>query len=651
MEDRCPSQAKALSQLDEIAPGVPLLALGQTVFWDEPVKGGLALALQKMGAPRALVAGVHDTDYFAKLPGGQESKPVFKALPHNDASTRGLWSAAGEFSALFGSETVITREQYQQAGLKVGKVVGARPGILEQATEAWRWRGLVMLGGEAKITADLPLRQVMDGLCETLDWAIQETLSTLEPTSCGEKVGAADRLRQLVCEAGESEPNETLAGFYRKLIPQVYAFAAGEHVALDTTTTTELLRFNSERCDLRRFDTLALFVAPETREAACRAYNEVVAGTETYTLDRFGSGAIPFELVIPNVGRGTIRLGNRAIIIMTPRPQFISIKKPISSLAELARAIEAKFGANCTLVGKAITLIGMLAREFVFVFHEGASGYVKQTVRLHQRLQKLRPDLEFYPVLRVAYSPWDHLSHCCAWFRLPEPLRDPFGVEEISGASFAARWREVATEQERLLARLGRLSRPLELIRFLGQSAGGSWKSLAEQYDGVHQRLERLHKQVRKLKEARRAINQRLRDLRHQRRDTELAMGRHWREKIFEKPASDADWAERRRFQHRLRELAQAIASAKQEWGELRRRQDELVTSAEVQRAHELRRNIELEAELKRMSLIRSAVIASKGLRHAGHRPSAWWFPLVCPSGEWFRATVAHAQYSIEPLV
>jgi hypothetical protein len=651
MEDRCPSQAEALSKLDALAPGVPLLALGQTVFWDEPVKAGLALALHKMGAQRRFVAGVHDTDYFAKLPGGHESRPVFKALPHNDASTRGLWSAAGEFSALFGSETVITREQFQQAGLKVGKVVRARPGILDQATEAWRWRGLVMLGGEAQITADLPLRHVMDGLCETLDWAIQETLATLEPTSCGEKVVAADRLRQLVCEAGENGPNETLASFYKKLAPQLYAFTAGEPVPLDTTTTTELLRFNVERCGQDRFQTLALFVSPETRLAACRAYDEVVAGTETYTLDRFGSGAIPFELVIPSVGRGTIRLGNRAVIIMTPKPQFISLKKPISSLQELAQAIETKFGPNCSLVGKAITLIGMLAREFVFVFHEGASGYVKQTVRLHQHLKRIQPSLEFYPILRVTYSPWDHLSHCCAWFRLPEPLRGPFGVEEISGASFAARWREVGKEQERLLQHLGRLSRPLELIRFLGRSAGGSWQRLAEQYDQVHQQLERLNTQVRELKETRRAINARLRELRHLRRDTEIAMGEHWRAKVFEKSPSDADWAERRALQHRVEELEKEIVRERVQWQDLRRRQDELVESETIRRAHELRRDIELEAELKRLSLIRSATIASKGLRHAGHRPSAWWFPLVCPGGSWFRATVAHAQYSIEPLV
>ena len=89
-----------LGELDRLAPGAPLLALGQTVLWDEPMKGGVALLLK---GKRKFIAGVHDTDYFAKLPSGERKKGQFKAVPHNDTTTRALWSAAGEFSALFGS--------------------------------------------------------------------------------------------------------------------------------------------------------------------------------------------------------------------------------------------------------------------------------------------------------------------------------------------------------------------------------------------------------------------------------------------------------------------------------------------------------------------------------------------------------------------
>src|SRR5688572_24087480 len=110
---------EALAELEKVAPEAPFLALGQTVFWDEPMKGGVALTSKRLGYSRKLVAGVHDTDYFAKLPHGPRQPGKFMVVPHNDTTTKGLWSAAGEFSRLFGSETVVSREILQSAGLRI----------------------------------------------------------------------------------------------------------------------------------------------------------------------------------------------------------------------------------------------------------------------------------------------------------------------------------------------------------------------------------------------------------------------------------------------------------------------------------------------------------------------------------------------------
>ena len=153
MESDCHCFDQALKELDNLAPDAPLLALGQTVFWDEPMKSAVVLGLKRLGSEREFVAGVHDTDYFAKFvsPDGQGG---IKALPHNDTTTKSLWSAAGEFSALFGSETVVTKEALQKAGGKTGKVESERPGYLDEITEAWGWRGVVSLNKEAKITAE-----------------------------------------------------------------------------------------------------------------------------------------------------------------------------------------------------------------------------------------------------------------------------------------------------------------------------------------------------------------------------------------------------------------------------------------------------------------------------------------------------------------
>ncbi|MBI3721802.1 MAG: hypothetical protein HY248_04540, partial [Fimbriimonas ginsengisoli] len=79
----------ALGELARLAPDAPLLSCGQTVFWDEPMKVGVALAAARLKKPRRFVAAVHDTDYFAKHPGGKPRPGRFRALPHNDTTTRG----------------------------------------------------------------------------------------------------------------------------------------------------------------------------------------------------------------------------------------------------------------------------------------------------------------------------------------------------------------------------------------------------------------------------------------------------------------------------------------------------------------------------------------------------------------------------------
>ena len=137
---------------------------------------------------------------------------------------------------------------------------------------------------------------------------------------------------------------------------------------------------------------------------------------------------------------------------MTHVPQFLSFKKPLSSIQEFAELVEAKFGPGCTLVGKAVSLIGMLAKEFVFVFHEGASGYVWQSRNFHRLLkQRLCPDLCMNPILRVKYDSWSALDVTCSWIRLPEPFQRAFGTEEICSPSLAHRWKDVSASEGELL--------------------------------------------------------------------------------------------------------------------------------------------------------------------------------------------------------
>lgn len=632
-------------ELDRVAPDVPLLALGQTVFWDEPLKAGVALELQRHGPTRRFIAGVHDTDYFAKWPGPHGGKLGFAALPHNDTTTRGLWSAAGEFSALFGSETVVTKDRLLEHGVKLDRIERARPNALDELTEAYGWRGVVALAEDVPVTADLSIRRVFSTLRSTLDWALDLSRAAVCGTIKEASDDRADRLRQMLCDSLDRTEHGSLAEFYQDLLPEMYAFVAGERVDLETTRTSELLRFNSRTVGLPRFDLARLFVDPHTRAQAKEAYDAAIQGSEIYPVTRFGTGAIPFDLVIPGVGRGAIRIGRKAVVINTPEPTFISVKKPIESLEDLAAAVERKLGPHCALIGKAVTLVGMLAREFVFVFHEGASSYVRYSRELHRRL-----DFACHPILRVRYAAWDHIDAECAWLNLPKPLQRPFGADELCTPNFAARWRLVGQEQRRRLADLKGIRRPIDLIDYLEREIGGGWSAVAAEYRTLQSQIADVSQQISALQAERRGLYGRLKALKQRRLDAQAAMGQHFRNAIFEKQPTSEDMATRERLRAEVQNVIHDIAETRSEIRRLMQRQSEVAGGAAATAFHERRRTLEMDAELKRASLVREAVICTVGLESSAQRPAAWWFPIVSPSGAWFRRTVQSAEWYWEPL-
>jgi hypothetical protein len=644
------SLPEALEALERVAPGVPLLALGQTIFWDEPMKAGVALASRRLGYNRRFIAGVHDTDYFAKLPSGKRRPGAYQALTHNDTTTRGLWSAAGEFSTLFGSETVISRDALASAGLRIDRLKEARPNFLDDATEAWGWKGIVSLDEYAPITAHVPLPQIFPELFSTFDWALNTSIDDLTGESQQMARDLASEMRAEICDA--NEPGLTVSGYYKQLLPKFYSLCANADVPLEATTTTELLTFNSSTAGLPRFEIVDLFVNQATRAEASKAYDEALrGGSGQYELSRFGTGAIPFDLVIPGKGRGTIRIGTRGAVIMTREPQFLSFKTPLTGVVDLAKLIEEKFGTHCTLVGKAVSLIGMLAREFVFVFHEGASSYVKLSRKFHELLCKgLGCDLKTNPVLRVRYDAWSALDVTCSWIRLPEPFQRAFGTEEICSPSLANRWQEVAGEQDELLRKLGKLRRPIDLIRFLDASLGGSWHRLAEEYESLQAKLQELTTALSGIREQRLVLYDERRRLRRARVEAEAKVGIQFREKIFEKDASDEDRAERVLLQADLEQVIHETTLLQAKALEFRHQQQALVTDDALLRVHERRRQVEMEAELKRLRIIRGAYTTAKGLVSSSRRPSAWWFPLLSPDGLWFRQTVDQSRCYLEPL-
>ena len=114
-----------------------------------------------------------------------------------------------------------------------------------------------------------------------------------------------------------------------------------------------------------------------------------------------------------------------------------------TSVKELAEKL-AHLG-EITLVGKAVSLLPMLAAEFVLVFHEGASSYSSRTRALTEEMAKRGISLpKLRPILRVEYKTWDALRAVpCAEstvVTLPEFLRQALGRERITLMDFAVCW-------------------------------------------------------------------------------------------------------------------------------------------------------------------------------------------------------------------
>ncbi|MBX3096580.1 MAG: hypothetical protein KF812_06940 [Fimbriimonadaceae bacterium] len=656
MEDGCRSQAEALAQLDRVAPGVPLLALGQTIFWDEPMKAGVALTAAAKSPGRRFIAGVHDTDYFAKAPGTAKVSG-YAALPHNDTTTQALWSAAAEFSTLFGSETVVTRDRLAEAGASLSRLQSGRPGLMEEITEAWGWRGLVNGSDDDRVTFETPLGPVFPALYNTLEWAVDSSVAAMTGKRHKAAREEGDELLTMVCDAAEDR-STSLATLYEKMLPGLYRWIAARPVSIETTRTSELLAFTPENAALPRFRVVNLFINPETRARAEAAYDTALRGTEMYTLDRFGTGALPFDLIVPGRGRGTLRLGTRGLVINTPTPIGIGFKNPPKDAIELATILRQHLGDGLVLVGKAVSLIAMLGQEYVFVFHEGASSYVSRTRRFLLNLSELGLPLNVHPILRVQYDAWAALNHVEAWFRLPEPLRGPFGTDELSGTGFAARLPAVAERQKNLLRELGKLRRPRDLMAWLAAKVDPAWECALATVEAAQSAMLGVKSEIEELRMTKRRIVEQVRELRAERSRLEKEKGKHWRERIFNDGdfgqngefASSEDWAHREQFASAIKRTFDDERKLWAKWRREQSRLDEIVSQPTLMEARRVRDEIAFEAELARVRLIREAIVATDGLDHASHRPAAWWFPLVCPDGTWFEATHATAKYRLEPL-
>ena len=664
-----PSVQTVLSTIQEQFPGVPFLALGQTVFWDEPAKAVWRRLLDICLPGASLIAGVHDTDYFAKTSAHVADDRNYVALPHDDGQTRDLWSAAGEMSALFGSESVPARSMFLKAGVPFDQLAkqypGGRAALYADKTAAWGWRGIVYTASGSVIAHDIPVLDIKDALLEQIEWAFAESLTCLESADTrAHAAEVAGTVRGWVLDFLETCSSSCrLSDLYQTLLPRFYKLLLGRPAAnFSITASTALFKFNTETCSLPRFGLIALFLQRGTRPFARAAYNKSVAGLGMYPLDEFGPGAIPFDLIIPGVGRGTIRVAPAALIIETaPIETFIPTPQRIETLAQLAEVTEREFGPDVALVGKAITLADMIAAEHLVVFHETASAYTSATQAMNASLALSGLPLTLHPIVRLTYPTWDALAAVpgSTVFRLPPHLAATFGTQTLTAPEFAARWRDVLETSRQTLRESRSLVSPRSLLTYLETHDDRCWCDLRSEYDQQMDILKRISGQSEVLGGRIDEHRSEIRVWQAERLELERRKGDDWRRSVqplrtgLPETAAQIDKQialRARAFDEPIEQLRERITATRFLLCEFKRQRRKLERSPEATATRSRIAEIVRDAQMTRLERVRAAFLTREGLEHTQLRPSAWWLPLVDPSGAWLDAMASGTKARLEPL-
>ena len=664
-------------ELDRVAPGAPLLALGQTPLWDEPMK-----AIVAAGIARPMIVGIHDLDYFSRVR-SPLSRSAWQIVPRNDGTTRDAWIAAGEISALFGAESCPTRQALAEAGVRLDRLLPegpARQPMLDRLTEAYGWRGIVGNGPEA-VVCDTPARDVAPALLDLLGWASRRTQAVLVRPQDRKSVRAtiacnAEAVKQFVAERPSTSlrinPSGSVGELFAGMLRGFYeGFLGALPPNVSVAGARELLAFNRRTADLPRFQFAGHFL-DEAVSAACRAAYDAAAGESSMArLSVSGEGALPFDVYAPGRGRGTLRVGPAFVAVDFLRPVQWPLAEPVRDVRRLAALLEDALGDGVALLGKALVLPAMLSAEFVMIFAETGSAYLPRTQQMLTAMRESGVRVRLNPLLRMRLRTWDSVSVCGAALRLPEHLAQAFGKPALDCKEFSRRWRSAVKEQQRLLRELKGMASACDLVRYLGHDQHDVWfrrlRKCAEanalllriqrQADALrHKALDlRAHEdsavaEIRMLETRRGAVNrERIRPLKRKLADlpAHAAAG--------ERARLGAEYAEAEREGGALLLSLEAkqkeLRRLREKRGEIALRLLRLERGRRAASARRLLLTVERASEKARLQLARNALLASEGLPHADLRPSAWWFPALDPTGRWFQRVRRTATFRLERLV
>lgn len=610
--------------------GVPMIALGQTVFWDELLKSMIVAAAEKHAPGLRMVAGAHDTDYFSKLADGAEPadgeiENGFSLQPRDDDRTSQMWAAVAETSAVLGTEYPVTRSELRSAGLPLRQLAREHPDgpadFYREATMAWGWRGVANHYADRTVACDISAKQVSPTVRRLMQWAVdrsEEVLLDDDSRRTAEEL--LEVLENLIDRCRSQAGERTLTDLYLCLLGGFYSVLLGElPEQVNVTASTQLFLFTCDTVDRPLFDVVDIFLAPETREVAREAYDTVVAHSGIYRLEQFGEGAIPFDIVICGRGRGTIRvLGNRVVFDMPEGPVESETSGEIIDRRGILDAAVRAFGCDARLVGKAIALPLMLSREFSMVLLENASVYFPQTHRLVRLLAAEGIEIDLNPAIRLHFETWDAMGVADARLQMPAHLARFFDDDCMEADCFSRQWRGAVARARAIAERLGQVRAPEDMLTILAD-AGEDVSDLADRYERVAAARRESGRQIEALCD----------------RTTEL-----WLEIKGLLRAADAA--------HEAPD-EEKLAALRTEREELVERIEQLAESDEHRRLQERYHELVLAIQRRRMSMFADAR-RTVGLEHSNYRPPWWWFLAVDPSGSWLQQLAETATMRFEPF-
>ncbi len=622
------------------ASRTPIVAFGQTVFWDEPLKAVLLAAVRAESPDLPFTLGIHDVDYFSKLPGhrARTGEPPFALVTRNDGTTRELWAAVAELARLWGSETPVTLADYQTAHVPIASLARASntpAEFIDSATEASGWRAVAYVGDAQPLACALRAAELLPTLRKLWQWGIDETIALwVVPSRRVAARARGARLMSLLEPAndpgyGDCPPSdESVTCLYRRLLPQLLAAITGERPnGLAVSSTLAHFQFNPRTAAFPRFAPVQKYLDPETCDLCLAAYDRAVAGTGIYHLDRFGPGALPFDAVIPGRGRATLRLTEHQVWLRFPdRDQRVgSLAKP--GLDALAALLDAQCGPGAALVGKALMLPVMICGEAALALSETASAYLPRTQQWVREVAAAGIAFDLKPLVRLNYPTFDALESC--------------ELGQINAYDRGVGWRDTVAAQQALLDWLATHSGRDDLLAWLEASRGSEWTVVRQRFFEVRDELRQAGDRIN-------ALRARIRQLHRQR--SELAVSIRAIERVCRElkatPAMGVGRVEA------LRQRAAAVAEIgglRAEIGAAAQAIQQEMRAIATAKLPEQRAHLTQQVDLARLELTRVAVGVVRGLPRANHRPCAWWLPLLDESGAWYRALADGTEARCEP--